>query len=247
GFAPEAAALFERTAIELPNTLAGFLEQIEPDDRASTKAAIRDAVSSGTPFHFVFRQARSDGEIRWFSNQGQLVRHADGRPRQILGVVSDITERRRADERHRRLELKVQQSQKLESLGVLAGGIAHDFNNLLVAILGNANLLKDSLPASFADRGLLDAIETASVRAASLTRQMLAYSGGGKFVVAFVDLSEVVRESRALLEAIVTKRDELTIRLAADLPQCEVDRNQVVQVLLNLVTNAVEALGDAAG
>src|SRR5262249_13233173 len=113
--------------------------------------------------------------------------------------------------------------------------------------LGNANLLKDSLPASFADRGLLDAIETASVRAASLTRQMLAYSGGGKFVVAFVDLSEVVRESRALLEAIVTKRDELTIRLAADLPQCEVDRNQVVQVLLNLVTNAVEALGDAAG
>src|SRR5262249_46124981 len=107
GFAPEAAALFERTAIELPNTLAGFLEQIEPDDRAPTKAAVRDAASPGTPFHLVFRQARSDGEIRWFSNQGQLVRHADGRPRQILGVVSDITERRRADERHRRLELKV--------------------------------------------------------------------------------------------------------------------------------------------
>jgi PAS domain S-box-containing protein len=241
-FAPETSALFGRTAEQLPETLSAFLDQIHPDDRGTTKVAIRDAIAAGTPFQCVFRLARADGEIRWFSTQGQLVRHANGRARQLLGVVSDITERRRADERHRRLELKVQQSQKLESLGVLAGGIAHDFNNLLVAILGNANLLKDALPASFPDRPLLDAIETASVRAASLTRQMLAYSGGGKFVVAFVDLSDVVRESQALLEAIVTKRDDLRIRLAPRLPQCEVDRNQVVQVLLNLVTNAAESL-----
>src|SRR5262249_28023418 len=78
-------------------------------------------------------------------------------------------------------------------------------------------------------------------------RQMLAYSGGGKFVVALVDLSKVVRESVGLLEAIVTSRDDLQIRLASDLPQCEVDRNQVVQVLLNLVTNAVESLGNGPG
>src|SRR5262245_33041879 len=142
-FAPGAATLFGKGTAPLATTLSGFLDEIHPEDRAPTRAAIRDAARTGTPFRVVFRLSRPGGEIHYFSAKGQLVPNANGGHRQILGVMVDITEQRRAEDRHRLLELKVQQSQKLESLGILAGGIAHDFNNLLVAILGNANLLKD--------------------------------------------------------------------------------------------------------
>jgi signal transduction histidine kinase len=137
--------------------------------------------------------------------------------------------------------------QKLESLGVLAGGIAHDFNNILMAILGNADLALLALsPTSPAWQNLQE-ITRASQRAADLCRQMLAYSGKGRFVVGRYDLSEIVREMAQMLEISVSKKASLRYSFARELPSVEADATQLRQIIMNLITNASEALGDENG
>ena len=161
-------------------------------------------------------------------------------------MALDITEQVRAREDHQRLEQQVWQAQKLESLGVLAGGIAHDFNNLLVGILGNAELAQMDTPAGPASR-CLDEILAAAERASALTQQMLAYSGKGQFVVEQLDLSEELEGMIDLLATSLPKRVALRRYLRRNLPRVEVDRAQVQQVALNLLSNAAEAIGDASG
>jgi len=164
-----------------------------------------------------------------------------------LAVVRDIRERKRSEEERRQLEQQMQHNQRLESLGLLAGGIAHDFNNLLSSILGDAGLVKRRAASGAAWEGHLDKIETAAVRAAELTHQMLAYSGRGQFVVEACDLSAVVEEMAQLLEVSVSKQVNFEVELAPDLPPIEADRAQVQQVVMNLITNASDALGDEVG
>ncbi len=164
-----------------------------------------------------------------------------------LAVVRDITERKEAEEERRQLEERMQQNQRLESLGLLAGGIAHDFNNLLSTILGNAGLAKHKVAPNDAVAGNLEDIETAATRAADLTQQMLAYSGRGHFIVEACDLSKMVEEMTQLLGVSITKRAHLTCDLAGSLPAIEADRSQLQQVVMNLIINASEALGDEEG
>lgn len=171
----------------------------------------------------------------------------EGNVHHLLAVVTDITMLKQAEEERRRLDQQMQQTQKLESLGVLAGGIAHDFNNLLVAILGNAGLALMELPKESPARQTVQAIETAAQRAAELTRQMLAYSGKGKFVIEQLNLSRVVEEMAHLLEVSVSKRAVLKYRFAPNLPPIEGDATQVRQVIMNLITNASDAIGERSG
>jgi PAS domain S-box-containing protein len=169
---------------------------------------------------------------------------------EALGVIAsgqDITEVKRLDGERRALEAKVQQAQKLESLGVLAGGIAHDFNNLLVGILGNASLVLMDLPEDSPLREIISDIETTALRAADLTKQMLAYSGKGRFVVHPVDLNSVVREMAQLLQTVVNKRAALRFDFAQDLPTVEADGTQLRQIVMNLITNASDAIGNEDG
>jgi len=170
-------------------------------------------------------------------------------PEQRMGIVataSDVTERRKLEQK--RLDSRVLEAQKLESLGLLAGGIAHDFNNLLVGMLGNASLaLAEIGEEPSALREHLARIESAAERASDLTRQMLAYSGRGRFVVEPVDLSEIVRDMAALLDVAVPKSAKLDLRLDKYLPAVDADVVQLRQVVMNLITNAVDALGDAPG
>ncbi|MBI5835472.1 MAG: PAS domain S-box protein [Armatimonadetes bacterium] len=165
----------------------------------------------------------------------------------VFGVVTDITERKLAEEERLQLERRTQQGQRLESLGVLAGGIAHDFNNLLTAILGSAELARGTLPTGHEAGELLLSIETASLRAADLCRQMLAYAGKRRAVAEAVDLAALVEELTHLLRTAISKRATLRLQLAPDLPQVWGDASQMRQVLMNLVVNASEALGDADG
>ncbi len=162
-------------------------------------------------------------------------------------VQAEVAERQRAQEEQRRLERQFQQAQKLDSLGVLAGGIAHDFNNLLVGILGNAGLALADVAANSPLRPTLESIETAALRAADLTRQMLAYSGRGRFVVGPVDLSALVREMSSLLQSVISKKAEVHIDCPAGLPPVEGDATQMRQVVMNLITNASDALGERSG
>jgi signal transduction histidine kinase len=165
----------------------------------------------------------------------------------ILGAGQDVTEQKRAEHEHRELEQRMQQTQKLESLGVLASGIAHDFNNILTAILGNVDLaLTDLSPVSPA-RNYLREVEKASRRAADLCRQMLAYSGKAKFVVEAIDLNALIEETAHMLEVSISKKTSLRYTLGRNLPLILGDATQMRQIIMNLVINASEAIGDRSG
>ena len=152
----------------------------------------------------------------------------------------DVTERKRMEERTRN-------TQKLESLGVLAGGIAHDFNNLLTAILGGATLLQEDIPEDSPASGNLKLVISASERATLLTRQMLAYSGRGRFVVEQIDLAQQIREITQLLESSVTRDVELVLSLETDGVLVEADAGQMQQLLMNMVVNGAEAIEGGPG
>ncbi len=156
------------------------------------------------------------------------------------GLIQDITERRLAED-------TLRQAQKLESLGVLAGGIAHDFNNLLTAILGNLNLAQTRLPEDSEAFPFLENVEKTVLRAADLTKQMLAYSGKGRFVVKLHDLNALVREMTHLLQVSIPKKTALQFELHPEVLPIDADAAQIHQVVMNLVTNAADAIGEAEG
>ncbi len=174
------------------------------------------------------------------------VEHSEAGPRIHL-FYRDISMRRRVVEEHRALEHKLLETQKLESLGVLAGGIAHDFNNLLTGILGNASLAASVAGVDSPVQSYLEQIEKASLRAADLCKQMLAYSGKGRFVVRETDLNGLVNETTDLLRVSISKRALLRFQLAERLPAVNADSTQLRQVIMNLVINASDALGEADG
>jgi PAS domain S-box-containing protein len=163
------------------------------------------------------------------------------------GVATDITASREAEIAHREVERKLLETQKLESLGVLAGGIAHDFNNLLTGILGHANLVSIKLPRESPLHHDLNCIETASQRAAELCQQMLAYSGQGRVRLDTVELGQLVRETLPLLRLSLSKRVRLDLEFAAGLPPIHGDLTQIRQIVMNLLMNASEAIGDHDG
>jgi two-component system CheB/CheR fusion protein len=163
----------------------------------------------------------------------------DGSLAGASSIARDITERKQFEQR-------LMQSQKLESLGVLAGGLAHDFNNLLTGIMGNASLALQAHTAEVAQQRIAAVLE-ASERAALLVSQMLAYAGKGAFVVELVDLSRQVREIVPLIRATIPRSVDLDLQLADYLPPIEADRSQMQQLVMNLIINASEAIGDRPG
>ena len=162
----------------------------------------------------------------------------DAAPDQVLWVARNIT----AEDR---LEGQLRHTQKLESLGVIAGGIAHDFNNFLAAILGNVNLLAEDTGAHASP--LLGEIARAARRGADLCAQLLAYSGKGRFAVEAVDLNALVEDMATILKVSLSKKARVQLELATVLPRVEGDRAQLQQVVMNLLINASEALGEEAG
>ena len=165
----------------------------------------------------------------------------------LISVSQDISAVKQAEAERLKIEQQLQQVQKLESLGVMAGGIAHDFNNMLMGILGNAELARLELRPESPLNQHLDQIETAAKRLADLTNQLLAYSGRGRFVVKTVNLSWLVRELNELLKTVVSKQAITRLQLADDLPAVEADVTQMRQLIMNLITNASDALQDQPG
>lgn len=170
-----------------------------------------------------------------------------GQVKGVQVVAQDISDLKEAQANQRQLELQVQRAQKLESLGVLAGGIAHDFNNLLTGILGNVSLVLAERGPDARARTLLQRIEDAAKRAAELTRQMLAYAGQGALEARLVDVSALIREATPLLRASVTKRADLVVDCPEGLAHVVGDTAQLRQVVMNLVINASESLGEFGG
>ena len=162
-------------------------------------------------------------------------------------IFTDITERKRAEEERIALEKQLLHAQKLESLGVLAGGIAHDFNNLLTSIVGNTDLALLRLNPESPVRDNLHQVELAATRAADLAKQMLAYSGKGKFVIEQIDINRLIDEMTKMLEVSISKKCVLRFHVTNPLPSVEGDATQLRQIIMNLVINASEAIGDKSG
>ncbi len=222
-------------------------ELLAPEDLPSAVAVIRRVAREGKVARFEYRVCRRDGSTLPVEASVGLLRGNDGEARGLISIMRDLTERKEAESERRRLEAQIEHAQKLESMGILAGGIAHDFNNLLVGVLGNASLAKQEVSVGSVTWDRVHQIEVAAQRAAGLTREMLAYSGRGKFVIEPLDLSNLVGEITRLLEVSISKKIDVTYEFCPDLPAVRGDASQLQQVIMNLITNASEAIGDHPG
>ncbi len=227
--------IHSRAPGEFRGTFQSFLDGVHPEDRRLVFDAIQRAMTSTEPYLVEYRSASPDGEIKWFEARGHMFRDDAGEPTWMSGICMDVTGRRRFQE-------QLCQTQRLESLGILAGGIAHDFNNLLAAIVGNAGLARNTLPASAPAVAFLQKIVIACERAALLTRRILAYAVKKPFHAAPVDLSAIVRELESLLDASISKLVTISLDLQEDLPPVLADEAQLQQVVMNLVINAAESI-----
>jgi PAS domain S-box-containing protein len=180
----------------------------------------------------------ASGELREVSLSAETI-DLSGR-RCMLVLCHDMTDRRRAEE-------ALRLAQRMESLGVLAGGMAHDFNNLLSGVIGQASLALQKLAPDAPARSNVTKAVQAAERAAGLTRQMLAYAGRGHFEIQATDLNRVVAENLNLLAAALPKQVLLSRHLAEELPPVAGDASQLEQVVMNLVLNAAEAIGERPG
>jgi PAS domain S-box-containing protein len=221
------------------STLGHKITELIPADRRAEESAILEKLLAGEHVdHFETVRRRSDGSLVEVSLTISLIRDEAGEVVGTSEVARDVTEQKRTAELMR-------QTQKLESLGVLAGGIAHDFNNLLVGVLGNSSLALDLLEPDSPVRSLLEGVMAAGENAAGLTQQMLAYSGKAHFVLTKLNLSARVRETIPLIQAAVSRSVELRLDLEDDLPPIDADASQVQQIVMNLAINAAEAIPES--
>ncbi len=219
---------------------------LHPDEKEAMVAKYRSVLTE-KEVNFEYRWRCADGVYRWFQEQMMRVDDERGIPKEIIGLWIKIDERKKAEQEKQNLEAQLQHSQKLESLGVLAGGIAHDFNNLLTSVLGYAELTQRKIEPISPAQDYLQEISKAALRASDLCRQMLAYSGRGKFIVQPIDLPAIVREMTSIIKVSLSKKIILQFHFDLDTPTVDADPSQIRQIILNLVINASEAIGDANG
>jgi PAS domain S-box-containing protein len=233
---------------------------VHPDDVPHIEAELAKMSAANPVVVIENRVYDAANRLRWMEFVNRGFYDPTGILVEVQAVGRDVTDRKtaedaqhvlegdlRAKEQQQRYERQLLQSQKLESLGVLAGGIAHDFNNLLTGILGYASLGRMRLAPGDPVADDLRRIEAASQRAAELCQQMLAYAGRGQFVVRPVDLSGLTQEMAQLLATVLSKRAVLKYNLAPELPAVEADATQLRQVVMNLITNASDAIGARSG
>ncbi len=221
---------------------------VHPDDLSMLTASVNQVLGQDGIGKFTCRFLHKNGSVVWVESTGKRVMDPiRNMPLELIAISRDITERKFAEDTRLEIERQLLHFQKLESLGVLAGGIAHDFNNLLTAILSNLELAQMDMPEHITSRSNVDHAIQATKRAADLTRQMLAYSGKGLFEVRDLNMNDLVEENAHMLKAAISKTITLNLTLDAALPNLRADPGQIQQIVMNLITNASEAIGDKVG
>ena len=224
-----------------------FRDLINPLDLTNVRAATRQCLKNGRDVEVEYRIRPRTGPEKWLLSRGRGVYNERGELLFFEGLAIDVTARKQAEVEKISMERKLLESQKLESLGLLAGGIAHDFNNLLTGIMGHANLARMDSAADAEITDHLRRIEGGAMRAAELCQQMLAYSGRGNFVIEPVDLNQLVRETVPLLQGSLSSRSRLNLRLVEEATVVMADATQLRQIAMNLILNAADAIGATGG
>jgi PAS domain S-box-containing protein len=210
-------------------------------DREAAHRAIQRAQQERKPFAHEYRITRAnDGSERWIAGTGRYIYDEEGQPVRLVGLVNDITERKR-------LEQRVRQSQKLDALGTLAGGIAHDFNNILSILRGNLLLIEADLPADDPIAPAIAEMSRACARGRDLVRQILTFGRQQEQDRKLLSLADVVSEAVKLLRSTIPATIEIRTRISPGLPTVLADATQIHQVVMNLGINASQAIGRAAG
>jgi PAS domain S-box-containing protein len=235
-----ACHMFHASPANTQISIADWEQLIHPDDRGAALRELQTSCDNLSDYESEYRVLQPDGSSRWILAKGQPLIEEQDNSFRVVGVVQDITHRKNAEEgdRHRH---------KLESLGILAGGIAHDFNNLLTGILGNASLLLECAHEGSLEKSALTDLVNAADRASQLTRQMLAYSGRGNFVIRPISLADEVREITVLVRASIPRHVLVHFDLEESMPLVDADKGQIQQLIMNLVINAGEAVGADGG
>jgi two-component system cell cycle sensor histidine kinase/response regulator CckA len=232
----------EEQAVGLTNSeVAGkFVEEVFPEDLSKKLTAnYRRCLEAGAPINYDDELNLPAGQ-RYFHSNLIPTRDSSGRIHRIVGACIDTTEFRRTQD-------EAVARQKLESLGVLAGGIAHDFNNLLGGIVAQAELAETELAEGSQPGQELQAIKNVAIRAGEMVRELMVYSGQDEARLEPLDLSRLVREMLELVKISISKHATLLIDLPKNLPAVRANAVQIRQIVMNLITNASEALGDNPG
>jgi two-component system cell cycle sensor histidine kinase/response regulator CckA len=204
--------------------------------------ALWRTILSGGVWRGEFQNRRKDGSLFWEHASISGVKDLEGRITHFIGVKEDITERKRAEQALEQAQAQLMHSQKMEAIGRLAGGVAHDFNNLLGVIRGHADLMLKALPPRHPVRERVEQIQTATQRAAELSRQLLAFGRKQTLKVVVLQLETVVLEAESMLRRVIGEDVELTVAVRPGLPPVKADPLQVEQVLINLAVNARDAM-----
>ncbi len=218
-----------------PGTAEAFYELVPEDDRDLVRTASESALAGNEPLDLQHRIIRASGEIRWVHQRADVARDTAGRPVRMIGTVQDITERRR-------LEEQLRQAQKMEAIGRLAGGIAHDLNNVLTAIGGYTELALGELGDTHPARADVQEIRKAAERAASVTRQLLAFSRKQLLERRVFDLNAAVSNLGHMLGRLLGDDVEFRTVVAPDTLLVHADRGQIEQAIINLAVNARDAM-----
>lgn len=222
-------------------------QMAHPADREKILQHLREELRPQQLGPFDFRIVTRRGEIRWIAHTCQPVYAADNQWIGQRASNRDITERKQAEVEKRRDDDRMKRFQKLESLATMAAGIAHDFNNILYAAQGNLELAAEDIPEGSETGRFIGEAAHAVARAVELSSQMLAYSGKGKSTSESIDLSELVTDTAQLLAASASRNVTIQYSIPDDLPAIKGDVSQIRQILMNLVLNASEAIGDEGG
>lgn len=220
----------------------------EDDKKAVEDVFLHQLSSRNNSYEVEYRLRTFDDRILWVEERGRVIEWNDeGKANRLVGTFKDVTSRKMALHEKAKLEAQLQHVQRLESLGVMAGGIAHDYNNMLSTIIGNTEIAILDSPDGSPVIPYLEQIQSAAHRSSELTRQLLNYAGGGKFVVAPVSINSTIKETLELVKASLSKKAELKLDLMAELPEIIGDSAQIRQVIMNLVINASDALKNESG
>jgi signal transduction histidine kinase len=211
-----------------------FLARVHHDDVDRVRTVVDEAVARGSEFDLEYRLRRPEGGWRWFRSNGRVTSSGQEPRTRLFTAMVDVTE-------SRVLEMQIQQAQKMDALGQLAGGVAHDFNNLLTAMRGYAELLLEGVPEAD-QRHHAEEIVKAAKRAATLTKQLLAFSRRQVRATVVLDVNALVEDMAAMLRRMIREDIDLTTQLAAGQLWVQADRGQLEQVVMNLVVNARDAI-----